>query len=264
MRAPTAIAPPVSRDPHARIQAWRRPAPASGRDASRGRVPKAASDGAATDQRGHIWRASGREEAGDEFVATEKIRHDVIGSDADEAQALPFIHLCTGRLFAGDADRDAAHVFHFLDFHVAVAEAKKLAADEIARVQNALDQDRLRKALVIVQSAVHAALKILPDLERARFFLHVDFKSFWKAILITRILASADFDGSQFLGFGDGYVEIEEVKNVGGVAVGVASEEPACTKADEWKRLRLIGVGADYIVPNFLCRDELVSSLFPA
>lgn len=91
-----------------------------------------------------------------------------------------------------------------------------------------------------------------------------DYKSFSKAILIQRILAGADFQGHQFLGFGDGYVEIEEVKNVGGVAVGVASEEPACTRVDQWKRLRLIGVGADYIVPNFLCREELVSSLFPA
>lgn len=91
-----------------------------------------------------------------------------------------------------------------------------------------------------------------------------DYKSFSKAILIQRILASADFQGDQFLGFGDGYVEIEEVKNVGGVAVGVASEEPACTEVDQWKRLRLIGVGADYIVPNFLCREELVSRLFAA
>jgi phosphoglycolate phosphatase len=91
-----------------------------------------------------------------------------------------------------------------------------------------------------------------------------DYKSFSKAILIQRILASADFQGDQFLGFGDGYVEIEEVKNVGGVAVGVASEEPACTEVDQWKRLRLIGVGADYIVPNFLCREELVARLFPA
>jgi hypothetical protein len=33
---------------------------------------------------------------------------------------------------------------------------------------------------------------------------------------------------------------------------------------DEWKRKRLIGVGADYIVPNFLCREELFSSLFSA
>jgi len=91
-----------------------------------------------------------------------------------------------------------------------------------------------------------------------------DYKSFSKAILIKRILASAEYRGHEFLGFGDGYVEIEEVKNVGGIAVGVASEEPACTRVDEWKRLRLIGVGADYIVPNFLCREQLVASLFPA
>jgi len=91
-----------------------------------------------------------------------------------------------------------------------------------------------------------------------------DYKSFSKAILIQRILSSAEFGGQQILVFGDGYVEIEEVKNVGGVAVGVASEEPACTRVDEWKRKRLIGVGADYIVPNFLCREELFSSLFPA
>lgn len=89
-----------------------------------------------------------------------------------------------------------------------------------------------------------------------------DYKSFSKAILIQRILASAEFEGRDFLGFGDGYVEIEEVKNVGGVAVGVASEEPACTSVDEWKRKRLIGVGADYIVPNFLCHDQLMSVLF--
>jgi len=91
-----------------------------------------------------------------------------------------------------------------------------------------------------------------------------DYKSFSKAILIQRILASAEFQGHQFLGFGDGYVEIEEVKNVGGVAVGVASQEPECERVDAWKRERLIGVGADYIVPNFLCRDQLLSSLFHA
>jgi phosphoglycolate phosphatase len=91
-----------------------------------------------------------------------------------------------------------------------------------------------------------------------------DYKSFSKAILIQRILSTAEFQGNQFLGFGDGYVEIEEVKNVGGVAVGVASEEPACSRVDEWKRQRLIGVGADYIVPNYLCGEELFSSLFPA
>jgi phosphoglycolate phosphatase-like HAD superfamily hydrolase len=91
-----------------------------------------------------------------------------------------------------------------------------------------------------------------------------DYKSFSKAILIQRILSTEEFQGHEFLVFGDGYVEIEEVKNVGGVAVGVASEEPGCLRIDEWKRQRLIGVGADYIVPNYLCGEELLSSLFPA
>ena len=91
-----------------------------------------------------------------------------------------------------------------------------------------------------------------------------DYKSFSKAILIQRILSKADVKGEQFLGFGDGYVEIEEVKQVGGVTVGVASTEPECQTVDEWKRKRLIGVGADYIIPNYLCHNELMSTLFSA
>jgi phosphoglycolate phosphatase len=91
-----------------------------------------------------------------------------------------------------------------------------------------------------------------------------DYESFSKGILIRNIIGSARFKGEEFLGFGDGYVEIEEVKKVGGVAVGVASLEPDCLAVDEWKRTRLIGVGADMIVPNFAAHDELMNSLFPA
>ena len=88
-----------------------------------------------------------------------------------------------------------------------------------------------------------------------------DYKSFSKAILIQRIISSAAFRGDEFLGFGDGYVEIENVKQVGGVAVGIASDEPECMKVDDWKRTRLIGVGADVIVANYLELDELFSAL---
>jgi phosphoglycolate phosphatase len=91
-----------------------------------------------------------------------------------------------------------------------------------------------------------------------------DYQSFSKKILVQRILAGADVGGAEIIGFGDGYVEIEEVKLVGGVAVGVASMEPECVAVDEWKRQRLIGVGADYIVPNYLCRGELMGALFGA
>ena len=90
-----------------------------------------------------------------------------------------------------------------------------------------------------------------------------DYQSFSKAILIQRIINSAEFRGHEFLGFGDGYVEIENVKNVGGVAVGVATSEPECMEIDEWKRSRLIGVGADFIVPNFLEPERLFETLFP-
>jgi phosphoglycolate phosphatase-like HAD superfamily hydrolase len=90
-----------------------------------------------------------------------------------------------------------------------------------------------------------------------------DYKAFSKAILIQRILGSAECRGEEFLGFGDGYVEIENVHRVGGVTVGVASDEPECRKVDEWKRTRLVNVGADFIVPNYECHGELFGTLFP-
>ena len=83
-----------------------------------------------------------------------------------------------------------------------------------------------------------------------------DYQAFSKAILIQRIISNSEAAGDQLLGFGDGYVEIENVKQVGGVAVGIASDEPACQRVDEWKRERLASVGADYIVPNILCHEE--------
>jgi phosphoglycolate phosphatase-like HAD superfamily hydrolase len=91
-----------------------------------------------------------------------------------------------------------------------------------------------------------------------------DYKAFSKRILIQRLIASAECSGDQFLGFGDGYVEIENIKEVGGVTVGVATAEPECLEVDEWKRKRLTGVGADYIIPNYLCREELFQTLFQA
>jgi phosphoglycolate phosphatase-like HAD superfamily hydrolase len=90
-----------------------------------------------------------------------------------------------------------------------------------------------------------------------------DYKSFSKKILIQRLIAGAECRGEEFLCFGDGYVEIENVKEVGGIAVGVATAEPECRVVDEWKRTRLAGVGADFIIPNFLEREQLLATLFP-
>jgi len=105
-------------------------------------------------------------------------------------------------------------------------------------------------------------LGVIPYFDGGVFGALDDYKSFSKQILIQRVIASSEFAGSEFLGFGDGYVEIENVREVGGTTVGVASEEPECVKVDEWKRERLIGVGADFIVPSFAGHEELIHTLF--
>ena len=79
-----------------------------------------------------------------------------------------------------------------------------------------------------------------------------DYRAFSKAMVIERILRENDVPGDRLLGFGDGYVEIQNVKQAGGVAVAVASDEAARSgKPDPWKRDRLIGVGADLVVPDY-------------
>jgi phosphoglycolate phosphatase-like HAD superfamily hydrolase len=84
-----------------------------------------------------------------------------------------------------------------------------------------------------------------------------DYKSFSKKMVIDRILAEEGISGRQLLSFGDGYVEIENTKQVGGLAVAVASDEAhnGSGQVDEWKRRRLLGVGADAVIPDF--RDAI-------
>jgi len=79
-----------------------------------------------------------------------------------------------------------------------------------------------------------------------------DYRSFSKAMVIERILRENCVPGASLLGFGDGYVEIQNVKAVGGTAVAVASDEAGRGgRADPWKRDRLIGVGADLVIPDY-------------
>jgi phosphoglycolate phosphatase len=90
-----------------------------------------------------------------------------------------------------------------------------------------------------------------------------DYKSFSKEILIREVISSLAGSGRELLGFGDGYVEIRDIKQAGGVAVGVATDEPECRVVNHWKRDRLVKVGADFIIPNFLCWEQLSKALFP-
>jgi phosphoglycolate phosphatase-like HAD superfamily hydrolase len=80
-----------------------------------------------------------------------------------------------------------------------------------------------------------------------------DYKQFSKKMVIERILRENQIPGEQLLSFGDGYVEIQNTKEVGGLAVAVASDEAhnGSGRFDEWKRQRLLGVGADLVIPDY-------------
>lgn len=92
-----------------------------------------------------------------------------------------------------------------------------------------------------------------------------DYRAFSKQMVIDRIRAENHIDGAQLLGFGDGYVEIENVKSSGGIAVAVASDEAGRSgKSDPWKRDRLIGVGADIVIPDFRDGRQLIEYLWSA
>jgi phosphoglycolate phosphatase len=90
-----------------------------------------------------------------------------------------------------------------------------------------------------------------------------DYKNFSKAMVIERILSENRVEGELLVGFGDGYVEIDNVKAVGGTAVAVASDETNRSgKPDPWKRERLIGVGADIVIGDYREHRPLLDYLW--
>lgn len=91
-----------------------------------------------------------------------------------------------------------------------------------------------------------------------------NYKNFSKKMVIDRILAENAIDGSKLLAFGDGYVEIQNTKEVGGMAVAVASDEAhnGSGRMDEWKRDRLSGVGADVVIPDYRDAGPLLDLIF--
>ena len=91
-----------------------------------------------------------------------------------------------------------------------------------------------------------------------------DYKSFSKKMVIERILRENSIPGNRLLAFGDGYVEIEDTKAAGGLAVAVASDEAnnGSGQMDEWKHQRLVGVGADMVVADYRDSASLLKLIF--
>lgn len=89
-----------------------------------------------------------------------------------------------------------------------------------------------------------------------------DHQKFSKKMIIDRILSENGLHGEELLAFGDGFVEIEEVKRAGGVAVAVASDEVKRRGINAWKRDRLLRAGADLVIPEYRKQERLLRYLF--
>lgn len=89
-----------------------------------------------------------------------------------------------------------------------------------------------------------------------------DYENYSKAMVIQDIITTHNLHGKEFVVFGDGYVEIENTKEIGGIAIGVATNEKERKGIDQWKRQRLIAAGADLIIPDFREQQVLIAYLF--
>ncbi|HEX3149865.1 MAG TPA: HAD family hydrolase [Gemmataceae bacterium] len=85
--------------------------------------------------------------------------------------------------------------------------------------------------------------------------------AFSKRGVIERILSENGIRGTELLSFGDGVVETEEVRRVGGTAVAVASDWEQ-GGVNHWKRDRLVPAGADVVIPDYANHEQLVERLF--
>jgi phosphoglycolate phosphatase len=88
-----------------------------------------------------------------------------------------------------------------------------------------------------------------------------DYRNFSKKMVIEAILRDHNLHGAELLGFGDGFVEIEEIKRVGGVAVAVASDEVNRRGVHAWKRERLLRAGADIVIAEYRRQRPLLDFL---
>jgi phosphoglycolate phosphatase-like HAD superfamily hydrolase len=117
------------------------------------------------------------------------------------------------------------------------------------------DETYVREEAVLLDVAKHFG----PRIHGARD----DYRSFSKKLVIGRILAEHGISGEHLLAIGDGYVEIENTKQAGGLAIAVASDEAAngAGRFDPWKHRRLLEVGADVVVPDYRDAEALVAAV---
>ena len=89
-----------------------------------------------------------------------------------------------------------------------------------------------------------------------------DYTKFSKKMVIEKIISENNLEGNELAVFGDGPDEIREGRRVGGIAIGIASNELQRFGNNPVKRPRLIRAGAQLLIPDFSQHKKLISLLF--
>lgn len=142
----------------------------------------------------------------------------------------------------------------------------------IAGARPLLDELRSRRLTLIILSGTieHRVVEEAEMLELSGYFgRHIygsvaDPTKFSKRMVIDRILREERIEGRHLLSFGDGPVEIAQTKEVGGLAIAVASDEDVngSGKLDPHKQQQLVLAGADAVIPDYLGVQSLIRSIF--
>jgi len=84
-----------------------------------------------------------------------------------------------------------------------------------------------------------------------------------KRVVLERLLRQSNLRGDELLSFGDGPVEIRITKELGGLAVGVASDEDqnGSGRMDPHKETQLRAAGADWLIPDYRDGEALLTKL---
>lgn len=89
-----------------------------------------------------------------------------------------------------------------------------------------------------------------------------DPMAFTKLQVMQDLLSRHGIDAAALIGVGDGVVETQNMSGLGGLTIGVASDEQLRAGACEpWKRERLIESGAHLIIPDYQHAAELAERL---
>jgi phosphoglycolate phosphatase-like HAD superfamily hydrolase len=89
-----------------------------------------------------------------------------------------------------------------------------------------------------------------------------NLEAYSKEKVIRDIIAAHDLAGPEVIAIGDGPVELRAAREVGGIALGVASDEERGHGWNPRKRERLLRAGAHLLVPDFSEAPKLLAYLF--